>query len=56
MPNNFVDCVITSPPYDDLKKYNGFDFDFKAIAKELYRIIKDGCVLVWIINDRIKKN
>jgi len=54
MPNNFVDCVITSPPYDDLKKYNGFDFDFKTIAKELYRIIKDGCVLVWIVNDRIK--
>lgn len=54
MPDNFVDCIITSPPYDDLKKYNGFVFDFKAIAKELYRIIKEGCVLVWIVNDRIK--
>ena len=54
MPDNFVDGIITSPPYDDLKKYNGFSFDFKTISKELYRIIKEGCVLVWIVNDRIK--
>ena len=53
MPDNFIDGIITSPPYDDLKKYNGFSFDFKTIAKELYRIIKEGCVLVWIVNDKI---
>lgn len=54
MPNNFVDAIITSPPYDDLKKYNGYSFDFKSIANELYRILKEGCVLVWIVNDKIE--
>ena len=46
-----VDLVITSPPYDGLRNYNGYSFDFEAIAKELFRVIKDGGVLVWVIGD-----
>lgn len=51
MPDNFVDLVITSPPYDDLREYNGYVFEFEKIAKELFRVIKEGGVLVWIVND-----
>lgn len=54
MNSNFIDAIITSPPYDDLKKYNGYSFNFKSIANELYRVLKEGSVLVWIVNDRIK--
>ena len=56
MPDNFVDLVITSPPYDDMRKYSGNDFDeFEDIASELYRIVKDGGIVVWIISDQTKK-
>ncbi len=51
MENNFIDLIVTSPPYDNLKKYNGYSFDFENIAKELYRIIKDGGILVWVVGD-----
>jgi DNA modification methylase len=51
MPDKFVDMVLTSPPYDNLRAYKGYSFDFEPIAKELFRIIKDGGVLVWVVND-----
>ena len=51
MPDGFVDLVVTSPPYDDLRDYNGYSFDFEAIAKELYRVVKVGGVVVWVVND-----
>lgn len=51
MPAESVDLTITSPPYDDLRTYNGYSFDFKKIAKELYRITKPGGVLVWVVGD-----
>ena len=54
MPDNFVDLVITSPPYDDLRNYNGYSFDFESVAKELYRIMKQGGVVVWVVNDSTK--
>ena len=40
--DNSIDCCITSPPYDNLRNYKGFSFDFENTAKELYRIIKKG--------------
>lgn len=46
-----IDLTITSPPYDNLRKYNGYSFDFPNIAKELYRITKVGGVVVWIVGD-----
>ena len=51
MPNEFVDLVVTSPPYDGLRTYNGYSFPFEDIAKELYRVIKQGGVVVWIVGD-----
>ena len=52
MEDNFVDLTVTSPPYDDLRKYNGFKFDYKSMLKELYRITKDGGVVVWVVGDK----
>jgi DNA modification methylase len=46
-----IDLTVTSPPYDDLRNYKGFVFPFEDIAKELYRITKQGGVVVWVVND-----
>lgn len=51
LPDGCVDLTVTSPPYDDLRTYNGYVFDFEGIAKELYRVTKDGGVVVWVVND-----
>jgi len=52
MPDCFVDLTVTSPPYDDLRTYNGYSFPFKEIATELYRITKKGGVVVWVVGDK----
>jgi site-specific DNA-methyltransferase (adenine-specific) len=46
-----IDLVVTSPPYDNLRNYKGYIFNFKAIAKELFRVTKNGGVVVWIVGD-----
>lgn len=51
LPDNYVDFVITSPPYDNIRNYNGFQFDFENIARELYRIMKKGGVVIWVVAD-----
>lgn len=51
MPDNFIDLTVTSPPYDLTRKYHGFVFDFEKTAKELYRVIKEGGVVVWVVGD-----
>lgn len=61
MPNEFIDLVVTSPPYDDLRtynnhikknsEYNGYTFPFEEITKELYKKLKKGGVVVWIVGD-----
>jgi len=51
MPDNFIDFVITSPPYDDIRNYNGYKFEFEKIAKELFRVIKIGGVVIWVVAD-----
>lgn len=50
-----IDLVVTSPPYDDLRSYKNtcvWNFDvFKSVANELYRVVKDGGVVVWVVGD-----
>ena len=45
------DMVLTSPPYDNLRDYNGFSFDFEGIAHQIARVLKPGGVLVWVVGD-----
>lgn len=52
LDNEYIDMVVTSPPYDCLRKYNGFHFDFNKTAIELYRVIKNGGVVVWVVGDQ----
>jgi site-specific DNA-methyltransferase (adenine-specific) len=52
---NSIDLTVTSPPYDGLRTYNGFVFDFESVALELYRITKDGGIVVWVVNDGTEK-
>lgn len=49
--DNVIDLTVTSPPYDNLRDYKGYGFDFGRIANQLYRITKQGGVVVWIVGD-----
>lgn len=62
--DNTIDLTVTSPPYDNLRTYKGkikddvvfdeyFSFPFVEMAKELFRITKDGGIVVWVVNDQI---
>lgn len=53
MPDNFIDLTVTSPPYDGLRDYNGFDFQFEKIAAHLFRVTKLGGVVVWVVGDGV---
>jgi DNA modification methylase len=53
LPNNYIDLTITSPPYDNLRQYNGFVFNFESVANELYRVTKEGGVVVWVVGDQV---
>ncbi len=50
-----IDLTITSPPYDNIRNYKGYNFNCEKIAKELFRITKDGGVVVWVVGDKIEK-
>lgn len=51
MEENYIDLTVTSPPYDNLRTYGGYSFNFEDIANELYRITKPGGVVVWVVGD-----
>lgn len=51
LPENSIDLTVTSPPYDNLRNYNGYLFPFEDIVKELFRITKKGGVVVWVVGD-----
>jgi site-specific DNA-methyltransferase (adenine-specific) len=46
-----IDLVVTSPPYDNLRTYKGFEFDIDSTISQIFRILKDGGVVVWIVGD-----
>lgn len=63
--NEIIDLTVTSPPYDNLRTYNGkikdevtyedgFSFPFVEMAKQLFRVTKKGGVVVWVVNDQVK--
>jgi site-specific DNA-methyltransferase (adenine-specific) len=63
IPDNTIDLTVTSPPYDDIRTYNNkvktkdgdkYSFNFDGIVDELYRITKDGGIVVWVVGDQVK--
>lgn len=55
IPGGYIDLTVTSPPYDNLRTYNGYEWDFEGIANELYRVTKEGGVVVWVVGDATVK-
>ena len=51
LQDNTFDLTVTSPPYDNLRDYQGYSWNFEKLAKELYRTTKQGGVVVWIVGD-----
>ncbi len=63
LPAECIDLVVTSPPYDEvdedlvthpgkgLRDYQGYDWDFVKVADELWRVMKVGGVVVWVVGD-----
>ena len=54
MQTETIDMTCTSPPYDSLRTYNGYSFKFESIANELFRVTKQGGVVVWVVGDSTK--
>jgi site-specific DNA-methyltransferase (adenine-specific) len=46
-----IDLTVTSPPYDNLRTYKGYSWDFEGIARELFPVTKQGGVVVWVVGD-----
>ena len=55
IPDGSIDLVVTSPPYDNLRDYNGYSFPFEEIATELYRVMAKGGTVVWVVGDAVLK-
>lgn len=55
LDENSIDLTVTSPPYDNLRDYNGYSFDCETIASGLFRVTKKGGVVVWVVGDKIIK-
>jgi len=53
-PDDCIDLVVTSPPYDDLRTYGGHPWDFYGVAWQLKRVLKPGGVIVWVVADQTK--
>ena len=53
MDKEIIDLTITSPPYDELRDYKGYTFNFDDTAKQLLRITKQGGIVVWVVGDSI---
>jgi len=54
LPATCIDLVVTSPPYDGIREYNGFSYDLHATGQEILRILKDGGIAVVVIQDQTK--
>jgi site-specific DNA-methyltransferase (adenine-specific) len=50
--DNFFDLTVFSPPYDNLRDYNGYEFDMNKLGKELFRVTKEGGIVVMVIQDQ----
>lgn len=53
MPGGSVQCCVTSPPYDDLRTYGGYEWDFETVAWELFRVLCPGGVVCWVVSDAV---
>lgn len=48
------DLCVTSPPYDDMRTYDGCQWNFQTIASQIERVLLPGGILCWVVNDSIQ--
>lgn len=51
LPDDHIDLTVTSPPFDNMRDYNGYEFDYQKVIKQLHRITKPGGIVVWVVAD-----
>ena len=56
IPDNTIDLTVTSPPYGQIRDYEGYSYEPKKVFDELHRITKTGHIVVWIENDAYVDN
>ena len=54
LEDNSIDMILTSPPYDNMRSYNGYTLDFSKLGHQLYRVLKEGGICVMVIQDSTK--
>jgi site-specific DNA-methyltransferase (adenine-specific) len=54
LDDNSIDLTVTSPPYSDLRDYKKYNWNFETLSREIFRVTKDGGVLVWVVGDKTK--
>ena len=54
MPDNFIDLTVTSPPYDNIRDYKGYELDLHKIGEQLFRVTKDGGLVCMVMQDQTK--
>lgn len=59
MSEGSIDLTVTSPPYDNLRTYSDTlewnESVWKDVIKGLYRVTKQGGVVVWVVGDATVK-
>jgi DNA modification methylase len=49
-----VHLMVTSPPYDKLRTYGGYPWDFENTARQMFRVLVPGGVVCWVVNDGVE--
>ena len=49
-----IDMTVTSPPYEDLREYNGYQFDAMKMLVAIHRVTKEGGICVWVVGEKIR--
>ncbi|MEL7606535.1 MAG: site-specific DNA-methyltransferase [Sedimentibacter saalensis] len=52
LKSDSINLTITSPPYDNIRNYNGYNVNFEVVIEELFRVTKSGGVVVWVVGDK----
>ena len=53
LPDGCVDCVVTSPPYGDIRDYTSGRADCFAVIAEIARLLTPGSVCMWNEADQV---
>lgn len=55
MAEGFANLVVTSPPYDNMRDYEGYNFSAQGMLKAIYKALSPGGVCAWVVGDKVVK-